>query len=84
MFTTTTRVPAARASCRYLVATGWLLAMFEPTNTTRSLPIPSRYEQVVAAMPIISLSAVVLGAWHTRAALSMALVPMARTAFWAT
>ena len=68
----------------YFVATGWLLATLEPKNTTRSLPIQSLYEQVAAATPRPALSAVVLGEWQMRAALSMALLPSARTAFWAT
>jgi hypothetical protein len=57
--------------------------MLEPMNTTRSLPIQSVYEQVVAATPTDSFSPNVLGEWHTLAALSIELVPIARTAFWA-
>ncbi len=63
--------------------TGWLLATLEPMNTIRSLLSQSVYEHVVAATPIASFSPKVLGEWHTRAALSMALVPMARAAFCA-
>ncbi len=61
--------------------TGWLLARFDPMNTTRSLPIQSEYEHVVAPTPRASLRAIVLGEWQTRAALSTELVPSARTAF---
>ena len=64
--------------------TGWPLATSEPNSTIRSLSITSRYEHVVAATPIASLSAVVDGAWHTRAALSTLFVPMKRAAFCAT
>jgi hypothetical protein len=40
-------------------------------------------EQVVAATPSASLSPKVLGEWQRRAELSIELVPIARTAFWA-
>ncbi len=50
--------------------TGWPLATLEPNSTMRSLSITSVYEQVVAATPIVFFSAVVDGAWQTRAALS--------------
>ena len=63
------------------MATGWLLATFEPTKTIRSVPIQSEYEQVVAATPSACLSPNVLGEWQTRAALSIELVPIARAAF---
>ncbi len=75
-------VPAFFARCRYFVATGWLLATFEPMKTTRSVPIQSLYEHVVAPTPSASLIPKVLGEWQTRAALSIELVPSARTAFW--
>ena len=64
--------------------TGWLLATLEPRNVTRSVPIRSVYEQVVAATPSVGLRPKVLGEWQIRAELSMLFVPMARTAFWAT
>ena len=64
--------------------TGWALATSAPKSTMRSLSMTSRYEHVVAATPIDSLSAEVDGAWHTRAALSTLFVPMKRAAFWAT
>ena len=54
------------------------------TARSRSLSITSRYEHVVAATPIACFSAVVDGAWHTRAALSTLFVPIARAAFCAT
>ena len=64
--------------------TGWALATSAPNSTMRSLSITSRYEHVVAATPIVSFSAVVDGAWQTRAALSTLFVPMQRAAFCAT
>ena len=79
----TTLVPALRARYRYFIATGWLLATFEPMKTIRSLPTQSVYEHEVAAIPSCCLSADVLGEWQTRAALSIELVPIALTAFWA-
>jgi hypothetical protein len=81
--TTAILVPAFLAWYRYFIATGWLLATLAPTNTIRSLPIQSLYEQVVAATPSAPLSPKVLGEWQTRAALSIELVPIARTAFCA-
>ena len=64
--------------------TGWPLATLEPNNTMRSLLITSVYEQVVAATPIVFLRVVVDGAWQTRAALSMLLLPRKRVNFCAT
>ena len=43
---------------------------FAPTKTSRSVPIQSPYEQVVAATPSIARNATLLGAWQIRAALS--------------
>ncbi len=56
--------------------TGWAFATSEPKSTIRSLPMTSVYEHVVAPTPSVSFSAIVDGAWHTRAALSTLLVPM--------
>ena len=64
--------------------TGCALATLAPNRMIRSLPITSVYEHVVAATPICCLSAVVDGAWHTRAALSTLFVPMKRVTFCAT
>ena len=63
--------------------TGCPLAVLLPNSTIRSLSMTSVYEQVVAATPMARFSAVVEGAWHTRAALSTLLVPIARVAFCA-
>ena len=43
----------------------------------------SVYETVVAAAPIVCFSTIVDGAWQTRAALSMLLLPRKRTSFCA-
>src|ERR687893_339221 len=64
--------------------TGWLLAGLDPTSTTRSASRTSANEQVVAAAPIVSLSASVEGAWQMRAAESTLATPRARAALAAT
>ncbi len=64
--------------------TGWPLATLAPNSTMRSLLMTSVYEHVVAATPIVFFSVVVDGAWHTRAALSMLLLPRKRVNFCAT
>ena len=64
--------------------TGCAFATLAPKSTMRSLLITSVYEHVVAATPIVRLSAVVDGAWQTRAALSTLLVPRNRVIFCAT
>ncbi len=51
-------------------ATGWSFAALLPQNTTRSLPIQSRYEQVDAETPSTRFIAAVEGLWQRRAALS--------------
>ena len=80
-FTTTTRQPRRRARYRYFMNTGWLFAGLEPHSTTRrASSITSRYEQVVAPTPIVSLRPTVEGAWHTRAAESTLATPRARAA----
>ena len=63
--------------------TGCALATFAPKSTMRSELITSVYEHVVAAIPMVRFSAVVDGAWHTRAALSTLFVPRKRTTFCA-
>jgi len=60
-----------------------LLATLDPMKTIRSVPIQSVYEQVVAATPSALLRPNVLGEWQIRAALSILLLPSARTAFCA-
>ncbi len=64
--------------------TGCALATLAPNSTMRSLSMTSVYEHVVAATPIVFFSAVVDGAWHTRAALSTLFVPRNRVTFCAT
>ncbi len=64
--------------------TGWPLATFAPNSTMRSLLMTSVYEHVVAATPMVFFNVVVDGAWQTRAALSMLLVPRNRVTFCAT
>ena len=64
------------------MATGWLLAILLPTKMTKSLPIQSEYEQVVAAHPTVAVNPAVLGAWQTRALVSTWLVPKKRATFW--
>ena len=64
--------------------TGWALATLAPNSTMRSLSMTSVYEHVVAPTPIVRFSVVVDGAWQTRAALSMLLVPRNRVTFCAT
>ena len=82
--TTATFAPRLRARNRYFMNTGCALATLAPNSTMRSLSITSVYEHVVAATPIVRFSAVVDGAWQTRAALSTLLVPMTRVIFWPT
>ena len=61
--TTTTLVPwSRRASNRYFMNTGWLLAGFAPHSTTRSLSSTSASELVHAATPMVSRNALVDGA----------------------
>src|SRR4029453_8737831 len=81
LLTTATFVPSFFAWYRDFMLTGCLFALLEPMKRTRSLPIQSLYEQVVAPTPSASLRPNVLGAWQTRAALSIELLPSARTAF---
>ena len=64
--------------------TGCALATLAPKSTIRSLSMTSVYEHVVAPTPIARFRMVVDGAWHTRAALSMLLVPRKRVTFCAT
>ena len=64
--------------------TGCPLATLAPKSTIRSLLMTSVYEHVVAATPMVRFNVVVDGAWHTRAALSMLLVPTKRVNFCAT
>ena len=59
---TTTRVPDIRALYRYFINTGWLFAGFAPQITSKSVFMTSESEHVVAATPIVALSAVVEGA----------------------
>ena len=60
------------------------MATLAPNSTIRSLLMTSVYEHVVAATPMDFLRVVVDGAWHTRAALSMLLLPRNRVNFCAT
>src|SRR5438552_16962575 len=80
--TTAMRVPFLRASCRYLVITGWLLATLLPMSTTRSVPMRSLKEQVGAPQPRVALSPLALAAWQRRAHESTLGEPAMRASFW--